>query len=367
MGSFLATYRLRHGDLVALARTVGVSPRTLRNWRDREGRSGSPGRPRHGEAVREAAREHTERAWRALPSGQDGWRSVCEVHLREGLAVPLRLVQESLRALKREQRARERTRIAEQRVHVEVLARDALWSLDQMHVSRDEQGALKALAVRDGLSPHTLGLSLGPPPGGQDVMRLLGHTAAVRGAWPLVLQVDNGPENKNADVERCLRSAQVIVLWNEPRTPEHNPRIERSIGSLRRASGLGKRRTRGADPSQGPVCLSEAGVLETRTSLCARLLHSWRHLDETPRAGLLGLTPVELDRLAPRAEDLVCRARFYREVCEELRRVALEPIGARARRKLERETIWNALQRFGLVTRTRGGRLVPTVKAEGIS
>jgi transposase len=56
-----------------------------------------------------------------------------------------------------------------------------------------------------------------------DVARLPQQVAEQRGARPLVIQMDNGPENKNADVEACLREARVVMLWNEPRTPQHNP------------------------------------------------------------------------------------------------------------------------------------------------
>jgi len=102
--------------------------------------------------------------------------------------------------------------------------------------------------------------------------------------------------------------------------------------------------------------------------VCTRLIEAWSTLDaDTPRVGLMGLTPVELDKIAARAEDLVSRARFYEDVCEERRRIALAPLDARARRKAEREAAWRALERYGLVTRTRGGCLVPTLKGEGIS
>ena len=46
--------------------------------------------------------------------------------------MPTRLVQASVRALKREEREREQARITANRVHVEVLARDALWALDRV-------------------------------------------------------------------------------------------------------------------------------------------------------------------------------------------------------------------------------------------
>ena len=357
MGHHLAQRPLCHGELIWLSRILSKSPRTLRNWRDREGESRSPGRPRHTSDARELALAATTRVWTALPRGQDGWRSVCAQLAREERIVPVRLVQASLSALKRAGQAKERARIAAERTHVDVLARNAVWALDKAQVGRDVHGKVEAQAVREGVVPRVLALSVGPPPHGRDTAALLEAAARQRGAWPLVLQMDNGSENRNSDVEAVLQRERVIALWNVPHTPEHNPRAERVLGSLKRASGVsgGERmRARAENP--------------TRRSLCARLFVAWKQLDEeTSRDELCGLTPAELDRIAPEAEDRVRRARFYRDVSEELERVVLAPENARARRKLEREVIWCALERHGLVTRTRGGCPIPTVKAEGIS
>jgi hypothetical protein len=161
---------------------------------------------------------------------------------------------------------------------------------------------------------------------------------------------------------------EVILLFNLPHTPQHNPRAERTNGDLKRAIGLEHVAARGADPLQGHVCITEAGVLSTRAELAARLAAAWHALDvHTPRASLENLTPRELDRIAPRAQDRVCRARFYREVCEEHERIARLPCNARERRKLVREATWCALERYGLVERTRGGLPVRAFKTEGIT
>jgi len=51
-----------------------------------------------------------------------------------------------------------------------------------------------------------------------------------------------------------------------------------------------------------------------------RLVDAWVRLDRhTPRADFLGLTPEELDKIAPRADAHVRRARFYEDVCSASR------------------------------------------------
>jgi transposase InsO family protein len=364
---YFATHKLEHGDLVLIADLVDRSVRTLWNWR-REGERGSPGHPPHSAEAKAWALEECRRVWALLPRGHDGEGSVLAALSREGVEVPLRLVRESVKALKAERRARVEQRHQENRVHVTVLAKNAVWALDQTHLGRDEQVEQTGLVVREALDQLVLGLSAGPRAAGPDVVRLLERTAGERGVWPFVVQMDNGSENKNHEVREVLTRHQVIALWNEPHTPQHNARVERTIGDLKRAGGFHTRAARGAGATQGPVCSPEVGVLETDRSLCVRLFAAWRTLnEETPRPQLGGLTPAELDRIAEQAEDRACRARFYTHVCSELERIARAPESARALRKLQREVIWSALQEFGLVTRTRGGMPVPTVKAEGIS
>ena len=365
MALHLTTQRRQHGEQKQLACRIGKSTRTLRTWKGRAGASGLPGRPAHDDGARRSARQHVERVWKTLLSGHDGWRTVGAQLEREDVHVPTRLVQESLRELKREAVKRLRVRVTVNRVHVETQARDAVWSLDQTQLTADTL----AVAVRDALTPGTLSASIGPAATGSDVVRLLKATAQQRGAWPFVLQVDNGPENNNDDVLACMKEVRVIVLWNQPHTPQHNPRNERGHASWKTALDLPSQwRRRDRTHGRGGALRVPEGDTLTRAELLMRLLNVWSKLDaRIPRAALSGLTPTELDKIAPRAEDHACRARFYSEVCEELQSIALASEKPRARRKLEREAIWCALQRHGLVTRTRGGRPIPTVKAEEIS
>ena len=367
MGEYLKSHRLRHGEQKVLARELGVSTRTLRTW-SRADASRPPGRPAHAEGTRRRARQEVDAVWGGLPRGHDGWRSVLTELDLSAKIVPTRLVQDCVRELKREERQRARARIAANRESLQPLFRDAVWSLDQAELACDRRGKLCAEVVSEGLSRRKIGLSVGPPSSGADVVRLLESTAQARGAWPFVLKMDNGGENRAQELEELLAHHQVIVLWNLPRTPQHNSRAEHAIGELKLAAGLdGKSRER----AQRVLEQDEHGnvsVLPTRVALLTRLIQAWACLDaHTPRADFVGLTPLEIDRIAPPAEDRACRARFYTEVCEELQRVALMPIGARARRMLARETIAAALARHGLADRTRGGRPIPTVKAEGVS
>ena len=76
-----------------------------------------------------------------------------------------------------------------------------------------------------------------------------------------------------------------------------------------------------------------------------------------------GFTADELDRMLPRAEDLVSRERFYDTVCAAIERAVHGIENARARQRAEREAVWRTLEEFGLVTRTRGRRPKAALKA----
>ena len=169
--------------------------------------------------------------------------------------------------------------------------------------------------MRECLSGRTLGLSIGPPAQGLYVTRLLEQVAEQRGGCPFVIQADNGSENKNPEVAACLERARVIVLWHEPRTPQHNPRAERGFGDK-----LAPESTRAADGGRtARWSLARTGCAcdcSTRGTLSMR-----RHRAR----GSMASYPVELDRIAQRADDRACRDRFYTEACKALRHVALAP------------------------------------------
>ena len=369
MTSHLANHPAAHGERKRLAALVGVSVRTLFEWNRRGGECGRRGRPPRSAEQRRRAREQVEPVWCTLARGHRGVGSVKVQLARSGQHVATRQVREVVRDLHRERAQREEQRIRRCRTSVKVLARDVLWSLDQMDFGRDAHGSVRALEVNDACTQRILDVTVGPPAQGNDVVRMLERALAQRkGAYPFVLQVDNGSENANALVRAWAAEHEVILVFNLPHTPQHNPRAERKNGELRMASGLDKPTLRRAGGLSGLFGTPQEALLDVRPLIAARLLAAWRSLDAcTPRASLGNLTPYELDRIAPRASDQVCRARFYREVCEEQERIACMPCNARDRRKLVREATWCALEQYRLVKRTRGGLPVRAFKPEGIS
>ena len=89
-----------------------------------------------------------------------------------------------------------------------------------------------------------------------------------------------------------------------------------------------------------------------------------RHLNaQRVRPSRGGHTADKLDRLLPRADDLVDRARFYDTACAAIAAAVQGISNARARQRAEREAVWRTLEEFGLVTRTRGRRPAAAITA----
>lgn len=165
-----------------------------------------------------------------------------------------------------------------------------------------------------------------------------------------------------------LAERKVIVLWNVPHTPQHNPWAERFNGELKQElRARGELPERGADPAECTGSRPEAGASTTRAHFERCVPRALAVLRARPRPSRGGLTAAQLDKIRPRAEDLVQRARFYETACAAIEAAVQDIHDARARRRAEREAILCTLERFGLVTRTRGRGPATCSKAERLS
>lgn len=356
--------RLRRGELALLSEVLDVSERTLRSWRERAADGPSVmGRPPHPEETRRAALPLVLAAWES--QGKSSGRPRVMAALRRmGQRVPESIVRELLRDIKAARaRLLAKQREAE-RVHVTVHASDVLWTQDASHLARDEHGKVEALAVKDVAPAKAITTSVGGPTCGEDVIALLERAEEERGL-PLVLGMDRGPANRDAQVQAWLEARSVVVLWNVPRTPQHNAPIESFWSELKlELDALGELQVRPPDPSQGPVSLSEPGVSTTKRHFRAAVPRLVARLNaQRVRPSRGGHTADELDRILPHAEHRVNRARFYASACAAIEAAVRGLDNARARWRAEREAIWRTLEQFRLVTRTRGRRPAAATQA----
>lgn len=336
--------------MAAVAETHGVSLRALRNWRRLVPGEETPreGRPPTSDAELAEARRRVaaELACQGWDAGEEPvWRAL-------GGEIPRARVRRVLRELKAEYRKRRRAHLEEQRVSVEVNARDAVWALDATHLGRDEDGrGVQAEVVREVASTRTLHVSVGPCATGEEVVGVLERVVRERGGAPLVLQVDNGGAYRSQAVGKWCWSRGVAVLRNRPRTPQHNGAVEHGMHELKWSSGLG----RGAH-------VKSVRVARTAIVRVARSIDSHR-----PRRTRGWRTAVEADRAAPHWSAYTTRAGFLEKLTCALVEALLDCTSRAAKRRATREAILATLEELSVITRTRGGRSRSAQCAEIIS
>lgn len=299
-----------------------MSVRTLWTWEHAEARS--PGRPRRGEAADRATRAAVEAllAERGRMGALAAWRLLEKVH-------PLRRVREAVKEWKEARRREERERREAARGQVEVLVQGAMWCLDGTHVGRDVDGRpVIEEIVRDEGTRSFQGV-------GADVVGTLEGAAAECG-WPLLLREDNGGENMAPEVVAMLAEHGVIVLRNQPRVPQHNPRAERGMRELKEVTGLGK------------------GCVVERAEAEARLAWGCGVLNRKPRACLGWKSAQQACADLPWWYSRVSREEFHSTACAAIERAVQNAKGKRARRAAEREAIFAVLEQFQLIKRWRG-------------
>jgi len=352
---------VKHGDKGLLATALGVTPRTLRNWKLHPPSERGPGRTPHAPRLRRKARRLVGRAWKAQGK-RAGWRTIQAVL---GQALPTALVQESLKAWKAHARRKEERRRQARRVHVKVHATDALWSTDATHLGRLDGQLLEGRVVKEVATTKTVALAVGPPTTAADQIALLKEAARQRGTWPLVLALDNGSANRAHATQRLLAEQRVVPLYNVPRTPQHNAWAERGIRELKEESGLDE----GLGVlAAGPRCGPARSFEEAASECAARLQHARAHLDHVRvRTSRGGRTADAVDAQMPAWYRGVDREVFHAAACRAIHKAVEGCNNPRARRRAEREAILQTLETFGLITRTRGGLPLPGSKRKEFS
>jgi transposase InsO family protein len=340
---------VKRGDRGTLALGAGVTVRTLWNWQHRGASSRRPGRPGYAAEERRRARRLLARALRVV--GTTAGLGTVAPALEE--PVRTRLLRRLLAATKARLRRRHLARIASRRVHVDVRARDALWSIDATHVG----GGDEAVVVREVATTRTADIGVGAAPEAKDLVRALERARLERGCLPLVLALDNGGPMRSAELRSWARREKVILLFSLPRTPQHNAWSERGMRELKEEAGIPTRTSR-ARAAAGPP--REGDVAE-------RLERARRALDRRPRASRGFRTAIAIDaELAPWYRALA-RERFHEAACSAIRDALAVPGTARARRRAVREAILATMERFGQIRRTRGGVPLLAVEPEKIS
>lgn len=342
VGQWLLSQRMNKIKLPPLAKALGVSERTLRNWRSSANRQNIPkmGRPSYSEEAHKFAMWVVGREIRRQQ--YPGWRPIAAAY--EG--VPVRLVQYYVSLFKASQQKRIENRKKQNRIGTQVLARNAIWSQDGAHLGRIGNRPIEGQVIKDRAPLKTVGVIVGPPANANTIVPLLAQLKKSRGL-PFVLSTDNGSPYCNDIVKTFLENEKVIHLRSLPHTPEHNGAAEIIIRELKRISMLG-----------GGVNLTS---VEDTYSLLTKKVDD---LDANRLLGSKGFkTANQLDDSVPGVQEQD-RDRFYTICLTRMQQAAAPVKNAREARRIEREMIFCTLEDFGLITRTRNGRPYTPQKTE---
>lgn len=220
IGMRLAEAGRRRINLHELSFVLGVTERTLRNWRDAAQRSNeNQGRPRHSPEKHEHAREEVFEVMRkrAVP----GWRPVAAELAGK---VPVRLIQiyvaeyKALHKKKRTPGAR-----------VEVKGKNVIWSMDGAFTKNEKK--TEHQLVKDRGTKAWVGHQENASKTA-DAVDLLADSFERQGV-PLVISSDNGSAYKSQEFARLMRQQKIVHLKSLPRTPQHNGAVEVGIKELR--------------------------------------------------------------------------------------------------------------------------------------
>lgn len=316
-----------------LANSLGVSTRTLRNWKRKaiDFRSPIIGRPAY---TRNDRRRALILVCRELKrQGNPGSPAIYCVLKGK---VQRRLVNEYVSKLKARQRKKRLEFLKQRRTSIEVLRKDVIWSQDGTHIGRIEGKAVEAQVIKDRGSLSTIGIQVGLTTNEKDVLGQL-KLMKVNRSLPLVWMTDNGSAYIGGDLKEFLRDEQVVHLKSAPRVPQHNAAAERNMCELKKASLLGKK-----------------VVLDCITNGFERLTKAAEAINTNrPRMTKKYKTAKELDVELGSFHDKIDRETFYKRCMKELKAVDASYDKRPAVMK-KREAVFGLLDELELIIINRG-------------
>jgi len=294
-----------------VASALGVSERTLRNWR-RWGQSESKkqGRPGRTEEERKLARLKVFELMKVHAS--PGWRPIAAE--LKGI-VSVRLVQEYVAEYKRLHKPKKTVT-----QKIEVTKKNIIWSIDGAFTR--EHKKIENQVIKDRGSKAWVGYKKAASCS-RDVIVMLEESSCTVGL-PLVLSSDNGSAYKSKELAQFMRERKIVHLMSLPRTPQHNGAVEVGIKELREIMAA-----KGSGLDEAIDCAN------LRLRLYGK---NWSVANEVYQNAVVPYTDNERDD-------------FYESCARRLSDLSREPLSFRERRMKEREVILDELKVRGYIKR----------------
>lgn len=318
-----------------LASSLGVSARTLRNWKKkaRDGRSPKIGRPTYTIEQRRKALILVSRELHR--QGNPGSPAIYSVLKGK---VQRRLVNEYVSLIKARHRRTKLEILKQQRSSIQVLSKDVIWSQDGTHIGRIQDKAIEAQVIKDRGTLKTICIQVGMTANELDTLNQLKQLKETR-PLPLVWMTDNGAAYIGQGLKEFLRNEKVVHLKSAPRVPQHNAAAERGMCELKKATLLGKK-----------VVLESINEGFERLTKAADKINAFR-----PRVSKGYKTAKELDVELSSFHDKIDRETFYNMCMQELDGID-ESYEKRCAVMMKREAVFTMLSELELIKINRGVR-----------
>ncbi len=317
-----------------LAERLGVTKRTLRNWKAKAKKDCAlrSGRPRyttrdHRRALILVAREMK----------RQGYPGSSAVAIELKGKVQLRLIRKYVSAINERRRLRRLEQIKLNQVRIEVKAVNVIWTQDGTHLGRKNRKAIESQVIKDRGSKKIIAALTGSTAKGSEVVQTLDLLKEQRGL-PLVWMTDNGAAYCNKEVREYVEREKIIHVRSLPRTPQHNGAAEVMMREVKNDCMLGKKTVL--------VCEKEAH---------ARLVDSIVKINKNRRRMSLSFkSSDEIDEEMSMNNKKIDRALFYEEYCNGLESV-VNVRSAREKRMKEREMVMCLLEKHEMILRKTSG------------
>lgn len=306
----------RRGSQKIVAEALGVSDRTLRSWRNADGQTKKRGRKPRPKSLAES--KIIVREWRK--QGKPGWRPIASALS----GIRIRIVQETVAVFKKRERRRAMEKILKARISINVNSAGTVAAMDGATIRKGED----LVIVRDRGSLAVQVKACHGPLRSTDTLEVL-YKMKAEDRLPLVLCTDNGSPFCSKIVKDFLEKHLVIHLRSLPYVPQHNGSCENAVMDVKRQLNDGR--------TIDQTC-------EILNKCLRRRQLGWKTAHENE---MLNFSPNNAEK----------RIQIYEAAKLAKKEVLLGTNSGYERRKAEREAILRTMERFNLITITRGGQI----------
>jgi len=306
------------GSQATLAQALKVSTRTVRSWKSQaQALPKKRGRKRAGTTLKDLLTIAREWERQCCPGSRPIIKNL--PHLR------VRLIREVIAGLKRKKRKRHRENQIINRTSILVKKPGVMLAMDAAtipteggdHIVYRDRGILSTNAKK---CETQFATSI-------DTLKTL-SLLKENDELPLVLATDNGSPFVSDVVEDFLAYNKVIHLKSLPRVPQQNGSAESTVGDIKSGKKYG---------------------LTVQESCFALNQHRLR-------SSLNWQTPAQAKQKNFTLYSLNQREAFYEATCSAINTALIGIKNAKEKRKAEREAIFQTLETFSLIVKTRGCR-----------